>query len=154
VDDGRFRVRTRWGRFVAYGLIGWCAEVAFTGVHDFVRTRDRRLPSRSSLWMFPIYGLLAPLYEPLHDAMRDRGVPAPARAAVYGFLIMVIEYATGSGLRKAIGDAPWDYGDARWNIHGLVRLDYFPMWAAAGLALEPVHDRLAGRLSKTEELSP
>jgi len=152
-DDGRFFVRTRWGRFVAYGLIGWCGEVAFTGVHDFVRTRDRRLPSRSSLWMFPIYGLLAPLYEALHDAMRDRGVPAPARAAVYGFLIMVIEYATGWGLRKAIGDAPWDYADAHWNIHGLVRPDYFPMWAAAGLALEPVHDRLAGRRSNEEELS-
>jgi len=143
-DDGRFRVRTKWGRFAAYGLIGWCGEVAFTGLHDFVRTRDRRLPSRSSLWMFPIYGLLAPLYEPLHDAMRDR-LPPPARAAVYGALIMVVEYATGWGLRRAVGDAPWDYSDVRWHLHGLTRFDYFPMWAAAGLALEPIHDRMAGR---------
>ena len=142
--DGRFVVESKLGRFVTYGLIGWCGEVAFTGVHDFIRTRDRRLPSRSSLWMFPIYGLLAPLYEPLHDAMRDR-VPAPARAAVYGALIMVLEYATGWTLRKAIGDAPWDYSDARRHIDGLVRPDYFPMWAAAGLALEPIHDRLTGR---------
>jgi uncharacterized membrane protein len=143
-DDGRFRVRTKWGRFAAYGLIGWCGEVAFTGVHDYVRTRDLRLASRSSLWMFPIYGLLAPLYEPLHDAMRDR-VPAPARAAVYGTLILLVEYATGSILRRAIGNAPWDYSDARLHFQGLVRADYFPIWAAAGLALEPVHDRLTGR---------
>jgi hypothetical protein len=101
LGDDRFRVRTRWGRFVAYGLIGWCAEVAFTGVQDYVRTRDLRLASRSSLWIFPIYGLLAPLYEPLHDAMRNR-VPAPPRAVVDGSLIMAIEYARagGSGRRS------------------------------------------------------
>ena len=143
-EDGRFHVRTRWGRFAAYGLIGWCGEIAFTGVHDFVRNRDPRLPSRSSLWMFPIYGLLQPLYEPLHDAMRAR-VPAMARGAVYGALIMVIEYATGRAIRAAVGRAPWDYSGARRHVDGLVRLDYFPLWAVAGLAMERVHDRLTGR---------
>jgi hypothetical protein len=140
----RWVIDTPFGRFVAYGLIGWCAEVAFTGVHDFIRTRDPRLPSRSSLWMFPIYGLMQPLYEPLHDAMRDR-VPAPARGAVYGALIMAIEYASGRLLRRAVGQAPWDYSSARHHLHGLVRPDYFPVWAAAGLAMERVHDRLTGR---------
>ncbi len=69
-DKVHVRVPSRAGRFVAYGLLGWCAEVTFTAVHDFARERDPRLPSRTSLWMFPIYGLLAPLYEPLHDAIR------------------------------------------------------------------------------------
>jgi len=94
--------------------------------------------------MFPIYGLLQPLYEPLHDAMRER-VPAPARAAVYGVLIMVVEYGTGRAIRRLVGEAPWDYTTARRHIDGLVRLDYFPLWALAGLALERVHDRLTGR---------
>jgi hypothetical protein len=80
---GRWVIDRPLGRFAAYGLLGWCGEVAFTGVHDFIKTRDPRLPSRSSLWMFPIYGLLQPLFEPLHDAMRGR-VSAPVRAAVYG----------------------------------------------------------------------
>jgi uncharacterized membrane protein len=140
---GRWVIERPLGRFAAYGLIGWCAEVAFTGLHDFVRTRDPRLLARSSLWMFPIYGLLQPLYEPLHDAMRDR-VPAVLRGAVYGALIMTVEYGTGRAIRASVGRAPWDYGAARRHVDGLVRLDYLPMWALAGLAMERVHDRFTG----------
>jgi hypothetical protein len=94
--DGRWVINRPLARFAAYGLIGWCAEVACTGLHDFGRTRHPRLLARSSLWMFPIYGLMQPLYGPLHD-------------------------------------------------DGLVLPDYFPLWAAAGLAMERVHDRLTGR---------
>ena len=143
--EGRLVVRGRLGRFAAYGLMGSCAEVLFTGVHDFLRHRDARLPSRTSLWMFPIYGLLQPLYEPLHEAMRDRA-PVPVRAAVYAAGFFGIEYATGWMLRRALGRAPWDYSDARRHVRGLVRPDYAPIWAAAGLALEPVHDRMIGRV--------
>ncbi len=139
--DGRFAVRSRWGRFAAYGLVGWCAEVLFTGAHDYARYKDRRLPSRTSIWMFPVYGLLQPLFEPLHDAMRGR-VPAPARAAAYGAGFLAIEYTTGRLFRKVLGEAPWDYSYARWHLHGLIRPDYFPLWAAAGLALEPLDDVL------------
>jgi uncharacterized membrane protein len=131
-------------RFMVYGALGWCAEVAFTGLNGFVRTRDPRLPGRTSLWMFPIYGLVRPLFEPAHDLMRDR-VPAAARAAVYAAGFMAVEYATGRALRAAVGRAPWDYSHARLNLDGLTRLDYAPLWAAAGLALERVHDRLVGR---------
>src|SRR5206468_2370675 len=71
-EDRRFVVDRRLGRFALYGAIGWCAEVLFTGIHDYVRHRDRRLPSRTSIWMFPVYGLMQPLYEPVHDAVRER----------------------------------------------------------------------------------
>lgn len=140
----RFRVDGRVARFAAYGLIGWCGEVLFTGLHDFARTRDPRLRSRTSLWMFPIYGLLQPLFEPLHDAMRDR-VPAPVRAMVYAGGFFTVEYSTGWLLRRALGNAPWDYSYARRHLHGLIRADYAPVWALAGLALEPVHDTLTGQ---------
>ena len=143
MNEGRFVISSKWGRFAAYGLIGWCAEVLFTGIHDFVRNRDKRLPSRSSIWMFPVYGLLAPLYEPLHDAVRDK--PAPIRAAAYGIGFLVVEYGTGRVFRKLVGQAPWDYSYAKHHLHGLIRPDYFPIWAAAGLAMEPVHDILTGR---------
>jgi uncharacterized membrane protein len=141
--DGRFVVRTKLGRFAAYGLLGWCAEVLFTGIQDYVRDRDNRLPSRSSIWMFPIYGLVSPLYEPLHDAVRD--LPVPARATAYALGLMAVEYSSGAALRRVLGQAPWDYSDARRHVDGLVRPDYFPLWAAFGLALEPVHDILTGR---------
>jgi uncharacterized membrane protein len=139
-----FEVPSRAGRFAAYGLLGWCAEVLFSGLHDFARARDLRLPSRTSLWMFPIYGMLLPMFEPLHDAMRDR-VPAPLRGAVYAAGFFGVEYTTGWLLRTAIGQAPWDYSYARRQLHGLIRFDYAPLWGLAGLALEPVHDVLTGR---------
>lgn len=131
-------------RFLVYGALGWCVEVAFTGLGAFVRTRDPQLPGRTSLWMFPIYGLARPLFEPVHDLMRDR-VPAAARAVVYAAGFMAVEFATGRALRAAVGRAPWDYSRARLNLDGLTRLDHAPLWAAAGLALERVHDRLVGR---------
>lgn len=91
--------------------------------------------------MLPIYALIQPLYEPLHDAMRGR-VPAPARAAVYGIGIMAVEFVSGRTLRSLRGEAPWDYSYAHRHIDGLVRPDYFPMWAGGGLALEKLHDAL------------
>ena len=94
--------------------------------------------------MFPIYGLLQPLFEPLHDAMRDR-MPAPARAAVYAAGFFGVEYASGAALRRVLGRAPWDYTDARVHLNGLIRPDYAPIWALFGLALEPLHDALTGR---------
>jgi uncharacterized membrane protein len=139
----RFQVDARVGRFAVYGGLGWCFEVLFTGLHDFVRTRNRALPSRSSLWMFPIYGLLQPLYEPVHDALRTR--PLLVRAATYGAGIMAVEYISGKAIRRLVGTAPWDYSYAKVHIDGLVRPAYFPLWAGVGLAAERVHDALTGR---------
>jgi hypothetical protein len=141
--SGRFVLPSKASRFVAYGLTGWCAEVLFTGAHDFIRLRDNRLPSRTSIWMFPVYGLMAFLFEPLHDAMRDR--PPPVRGAAYAAGFLTVEYATGRLFRVAMGQAPWDYTYARRHLHGLIRPDYFPVWAVMGLAMEPLHDMLAGR---------
>jgi len=95
--------------------------------------------------MFPIYGLASPLFEPLHEALR--GKPVVLRAAAYGCGFMSVECATGSLLRRLIGDAPWDYSDASLQVNGLVRLDYLPLWAVAGLAAERLHDALRGRPS-------
>jgi uncharacterized membrane protein len=143
MTDAPFVVRSRLGRFVAYGLVGWCGEVLFTGIHDYARHRDNRLPSRTSLWMFPIYGMLQPMFEPLHDSMRGRA-PAPLRAAAYAVGFFGIEYSSGLVLRALLGRAPWDYTDARRQLHGLTRLDYAPIWGLFGLALEPLHDTLTG----------
>ena len=125
-------------RLVTYSLVGFTAEVAISAVHDLWRKKPVRF--RTSPWMFPIYGLLLPLYEPLHNAIRGQNVIA--RGTVYGISILGVEYASGAALREVTGEIPWDYSDAAWNIHGLIRPDYFFQWAALGLALEPLHDRL------------
>ncbi len=129
-----------WIRFVLYGLLGWCAEVVWSAVTEKIlrQQRDWRLLGHTSLWMFPLYGLLAPLYEPLHDFLRPwhwfmRGV-------IYLLGIWLVEYITGWLLRKLTGKCPWDYSQLRGNLHGLIAWEYAPVWFAAGLLLEPVHN--------------
>ena len=92
--------------------------------------------------MLPIYATIQPLFEPLHDALRDRS--SAERAATYAGGFLAVEYASGVLLRAARGSAPWDYSEASLNINGLIRLDYAVYWAAVGLALEPLHDQLIG----------
>jgi hypothetical protein len=99
----------------------------------------RRRPS--SLLNVPVYALAQPLFEPVHDRLRNRS--AATRAAAYGVGILGVEYASGRVLRRVVGRAPWDYGSARSAVDGLVRLDYFPLWGVFGLALERLHDVLS-----------
>lgn len=125
-------------RLIAYSMLGYAAEVAISAAHDVWRRKPVRL--RTSPLMLPIYALLLPFYEPLHDTVRRRSWPA--RATAYGMGFLIVEFATGAGYRALLGEAPWDYSEARLNVSGLVRPDYFFQWAALGLALEPLHDHL------------
>ena len=129
-------------RFFIYGLLGWAMEIAWTALPKR-QPIDWRLPGHTYVWMFPIYGLVAPLYEPLHDALRDAGVHLLLRGAAYALGIMAIETLTGWLLQRLTGKIPWDYrGKTRWQWRGYTRFDYFPLWFLVGLALEPLHDFL------------
>ncbi len=122
-------------RFATYAAIGWLSELVW------LRTLERHRPRRwPGAWMLPIYGLSQPLYEPVHDALRER--PAAERAAAYCAGFFAVEYASGRLLRAGGVEPPWDYSHARLNLHGLIRASYVPVWAGAGLALEPLHDAL------------
>jgi len=138
------RPLTRPERALAYGMLGWATEVAFTAVQGVASgsSRDWRLRGHSYLWMLPIYGLVAFLYEPVHDRVRER--PAWQRAAAYAAGFLACELATGSAIRRAVGLVPWDYtGRTRFAVgRGAMRLDYAPLWAVAGLLLERVDDSL------------
>jgi uncharacterized membrane protein len=134
----------RLGRFAVYGALGLVTEIVFTGIKEALLTGGRRVRGKTSPWMFPVYGLAQPLFEPVHDVVRER-LPAPLRAGVYAAGFTAVEYASGYVFRRALGQAPWDYSHARWNLHGLVRADYLPLWGLAGLGLERVHDALVGR---------
>jgi len=127
-------------RFVLYGLLGWCAEVVWSAATERIRgkQRDWRLVGHTYLWMFLIYGLLAPLYEPLHDFLRPWHWFM--RGAIYALGFWLIEYASGWLLRRLTGKCPWDYSELRGHLHGLIAWEYAPVWFVAGLALEPVHD--------------
>jgi uncharacterized membrane protein len=129
---------SRPGRIAMYAAVGWGVDACFTAVNSLRRTGRAR---RSSLWNLPVYGLAQPLFEPVHDALRERA-RAPARAAIYGVGILGVEYATGRLLRRVLGAAPWDYSYASRHVDGLVRPDFLPLWGVFGLALERLHDAL------------
>lgn len=120
-------------RFLAYGFVGWSLDSVFVWAHT-----GRRRPS--NLLNIPVYGLALPLFEPVHERLRARS--PLTRGAAYGAGTLAVEYASGRLLRMLVGRAPWDYGDTRFGIHGLARLDYLPLWGAYGLGLERVHDAL------------
>jgi hypothetical protein len=125
-------------RAAVYSGAGFAFEVAFSALHDAVRRKPVRF--RTSPLMLTVYALLLPLYEPVHDRLRDR--PAAVRGTVYGAGFLAVEYASGSVFRRVLGEAPWDYTYARRHVNGLIRPDYFFLWALAGLLCEPLHDAL------------
>jgi uncharacterized membrane protein len=129
-----------WIRFILYGLGGWCGEVLFTALTDSLPKRDWRLVGTTYLWMFPIYGLLVFLYEPVHDLIRD--YPLPLRALIWSIGFTTVELVTGWLITRVTGRCPWDYSEKRFAINAYIRWDFFLVWAIIGLALEPVHDFL------------
>ncbi len=131
--------RRGWlARTLVYSVTGYLVEVGFSALHDRGRGRPVRL--RTSGWMLPIYALITPFFEPLHRSLEGRAMAQ--RGLAYGLGFLGVEYGTGWTLRRIRGRAPWDYSYARVHMNGLVRPDYFFLWAAAGLALEPLHDAL------------
>jgi len=129
-------------RAVVYGVAGCLGELFFTACASALRTR--LLQPHTSPLMLPVYALIQPLFEPAHRIMRGR-VPVWGRALVYGSGFHAAEYLSGRLLRRLVGQAPWDYSAARWHLDGLIRFDYFPLWAAAGLMTERLHDILTGQ---------
>lgn len=137
---------SRWSRFWAYASAGVLSEVVQTSLKSPMRDKNLRLTGHTYLWMFPIYGSAAVLFEPAHDRLRTR--PWWQRGLVWTAGIYAVEAASGAAIRRATGEVPWDYARPRGtrpvprHILGLVRPAYAPTWFAVGLGLERLHDHL------------
>lgn len=117
--------------FVKCGVAGWCMEVMWTAMGS-IKGKDKRLMGNTSIWMFPIYGMAA-IIKPVSKLMSKRN--KFVRGSVYTVCIYAVEYATGFILKKK-NSCPWDYSKSKFNIHGLIRLDYAPVWFIVGLFFE------------------
>lgn len=118
-------------KFIQCGLTGWLLEVLWTGFLSF-RRRDMHLTSTTSIWMFPIYGI-ACMFAPLSQKIKK--VPAIIRGFIYTGIIFLVEFVSGSFLKKR-NCCPWDYSKAKYNLKGVIRLDYAPLWFITGLVME------------------
>lgn len=119
--------------FLLCGLTGWCMEILFTAFDSF-RRRELQLVGRTSIWMFPIYGL-ASVIGPISKHLKD--LPALWRGSIYTVGIYLTEFTTGS-LLSFLQICPWDYSQAALNYKGLIRFDYAPLWFMAGLFFEKI----------------
>ena len=122
--------------YITCGLLGWCLEVFWTGIHSFFYN-DCKLMGTTSLLMFPIYGL-ACLINPLCKLIKKHCIFV--RGIFYTICIFITEYICGKHLKK-LGICPWDYSSKKYNINGLIRLDYAPAWFIVGLIYEKVLNR-------------
>ncbi|MGR6836827.1 putative ABC transporter permease [Syntrophomonas erecta] len=132
-------------RFIIYGMAGWITEVVFTGMGSLVMGAVN-LAAYTYLWMFPIYGM-GVLLEPIHDHIRS--ISWIVRGFIWVGVIFTIEYLAGWILQVTIGTCPWDYsGRTIYSVDGFIRLDFIPVWFAAGLIFEQLHDFLDQTLSQ------
>jgi len=121
-------------RFLVYGALGWMMEIIWTGLHSLIN-RDFTLRSSTSIWMFFIYGMVV-ILEPIFMYLAPFSLFV--RGIVYMFAIFAAEYLAGIAMKKA-DICPWDYSHAALSIQGVIRLDYAPVWFAAGLIFEAVY---------------
>lgn len=127
-------------------------EVCFTGMGNALLEHDRHATAKTYLWMHPIYGATALGLEFLHDRLRF--LPRLLRALAYTGVIFGAEFASGWLLRQVLGRCPWDYGQRRWSVKGLIRLDYAPFWYAAALLFEPAREALLRGTSEALRQTP
>ena len=128
------KIKTFLKNFFICGLCGWCLECFWTGLCSIKKwsKNDRTLTCRTSVWMFPIYGMAACL-SPICSKLQKRS--ALLRGGVYAILIYLTEYTTGVILKKYRA-CPWDYSKTKYYVNGVIIFDYAPVWFLTGLLYE------------------
>ena len=109
-------------------------EVLWTGLAS-LKSKNFKLSSTTSLWMFFVYGMVAVL-EPVFRLAAP--MPFLLRGLLYASFIYSGEFITGSVLKR-LKVCPWDYSAAKYHVKGLIRWDYLPAWVVAGLFFEWVY---------------
>ena len=115
--------------FVKCGILGWCIEIIWTAFHG-IKSKNNKFIGYTSIIMFPIYGL-ASVIKPISLKLKKMKMPT----IVYSIGIFMVELITGSILKKT-NNCPWDYSDKKYNINGVIRIDYAPLWCIVGVIFE------------------
>lgn len=152
--ETKFDLKEFFINFLKCGVAGWCMEIIFTSFES-IAAGDMKLMGKTSLHMFPIYGLgvfLGPISRMMDRWIGDAGVlRLKDKFWRHGLndmvLIFTAEYVTGY-LLKSKGICPWDYSGRRFSIDGLIRLDFAPCWFAAGLIFEKLTLRKGNKVQQ------
>ncbi|XP_061766897.1 transmembrane protein 229B-like isoform X1 [Nerophis ophidion] len=123
-------------RLYVYALHGCLCEVCFTAVLDWCSIQDRRMMGFSSLWALPMYATAIYLMERLRNwLLLTHHQPLPVRLLTYTLFIYLWEFTWGTVL-SLLKACPWDYSGYKYNLGGLVTLEYALPWALAAFIAE------------------
>lgn len=125
-------------KFAAYGCLGLTIEVFFTAISDFFpSTKGYTYACMFFVWPIGVF-----LLEDTRKYISRYHFMV--RALIYAVACLMIEYTAGSIFKYTLGVIPWDYSYSDWNVHGMIRLDYIPLWAIIGLVSEKLTDTANG----------
>ena len=128
-----------FSKLMFYGLIGFFTEVVFTAVWMFIDPKYEAawtLHGYTSLWSFPMYGISIYIMENMFLRLHDK--PLLIRIIAYVCWTYTWEFTTGMILRQ-FNACPWNYsGYTKYNVNGLITLDYAPLWSLGTAACEKV----------------
>ena len=125
-----------WLRLFFYGMLGFMYEIVFTSLCDFVYSNftDFKFKGYSSLWSFFIYGTCSFCGEQVYFYTRKR-FSRFLRGLIYIQMAFTWEFFGGLAL-KQISACTWDYTHFKYDVMGLIALEYAPLWFCSGLFQE------------------
>ena len=136
---------------VSFACFGITAEVFFTAFSDLYNQTPlcgkplTALAGTSYVWMALIYGLIPVFGILLH--YKAKPIPVWLRLPLYVLIIYAIEFTSGYLLQCVTGSCPWHYTTG-WNVMGLIRLDYFPVWLLFVWLVEQIYIFMNTRVIK------
>lgn len=102
-----------------------------------------------------LYGCFLPIYgtSALFSILMQKNVDAysiPTQMIIYGVLVTTIEYMTGVFVEQVFRVRFWDYSKNKFNIRGIVCLQFFVAWSFLAIVLvkyvHPVVERSVDKL--------
>ncbi|KAK6177204.1 hypothetical protein SNE40_015351 [Patella caerulea] len=118
-----------WARFYFYGMHGLLDEIVFTALFDFILKPEGNwmLKGYSTIFSFFIYGSCSFFVEQIYRYCVKHDYTIKHRLPIYILFIYVWEFTCGLVLRY-FDACSWDYSHYRFNIMGLITLEYIPGW--------------------------
>lgn len=131
-----------WFRLLIYGMLGFAYEIVFTSLWEFVATNftDLKFKGCSSLWSFFIYGTCSLCGEQVFVHTGKR-LSAFWRGLIYVQMAYTWEFLGGLFLNQ-FSARTWDYTHYKYDVMGLITLEYAPLWFFSGLFQEFFYEYL------------
>lgn len=131
-----------WFRLLTYGMLGFAYEIVFTSLFDFVASNftDFKFKGYSSIWSFFIYGTCSFCGEQVYVHIRNR-LSVFWRGLIWVQMAYTWEFFGGLVLNQ-FSARTWDYSHYKYDIMGLIALEYAPLWFFSGLLQEFFYEYL------------